>query len=306
MKRYLDCRASDLEKITKEELLKSFQLSEGRILVSETIGTTEPLLGNVSNAEFAASQGADVVLLNIFDVDTPIIKGIPHCELDDVVRMVKKLTGRVVGINLEPVDEYFDVLSSENFHMSSGRYATVENAIKAADMGVNIIVLTGNPGNGVTNQAITASISQVKAAVGERVIVVAGKMHAAGILAESAESIVSKEDVVAFAKAGADIILLPAPGTVPGISEGYIRELVGVAHKEGKMTMTAIGTSQEGADEQTIRSIALMAKMTGTDLHHIGDSGYVGMAMPENIFAYSVTIKGKRHTYTRMAASLRR
>lgn len=67
--------------------------------------------------------------------------------------------------------------------------------------------------------------------------------------------------------------------------------------------MTTIGTSQEGADEDTIRQIALMCKMAGTDIHHIGDSGYMGMALPENITAYSVAIRGKRHTYRRMAMS---
>ena len=94
----------------------------------------------------------------------------------------------------------------------------------------------------------------------------------------------TEADVRAFAEAGADIILLPAPGTVPGITMEYVRSLVVCAHSLGKMTLTAIGTSQEGADTDTIKEIALMCKMTGTDLHHLGDAGYGGMALPENIF----------------------
>ena len=39
--------------------------------------------------------------------------------------------------------------------LTEGRRATVENAKKAADMGVDMIVLTGNPGVGVDNRAIT-------------------------------------------------------------------------------------------------------------------------------------------------------
>ena len=70
--------------------------------------------------------------------------------------------------------------------------------------------------------------------------------------------------------------------------------------------MTAIGTSQEGADTATIRQIALMCKMTGTDVHHLGDAGYGGMALPENIQTYSVAVRGIRHTYHRMAASVNR
>ena len=70
--------------------------------------------------------------------------------------------------------------------------------------------------------------------------------------------------------------------------------------------MTAIGTSQEGADEQTIRQIALLCKMSGTDLHHLGDAGFPGIAAPENIMSYSIAIRGKRHTYARMARSVNR
>jgi len=99
---------------------------------------------------------------------------------------------------------------------------------------------------------------------------------------------------------------MPAPGTVPGVTVEMVRELVSYAHSLGCLTITAIGTSQEGADVATIRQIALMAKMTGTDIHHLGDAGYGGMSLPENIQAYSVAIRGIRHTYRRMAASVNR
>jgi len=72
------------------------------------------------------------------------------------------------------------------------------------------------------------------------------------------------------------------------------------------MTMTAIGTSQEGASIETIRHLALLCKMAGTDLHHLGDAGYIGMALPENIQAYSIAIRGVRHTYASMARSVNR
>ena len=77
-----------------------------------------------------------------------------------------------------------------------------------------------------------------------------------------------------------------------------------IIHSFNKLSLTAIGTSQEGADIQTIRQIALNCKMAGTDIHHIGDSGYVGMALPENIMAYSIAIRGVRHTYHRMGQSI--
>ena len=168
------------------------------------------------------------------------------------------------------------------------------------------IVLTGNPGNGISNKAICSSLKAINSSIGDKLILIAGKMHAAGILNEAAEKIITKEDIKDFYEAGADVILMPAPGTVPGISLEYIRELISYTHSLNMLTMTAIGTSQEGADQETIRQIALMCKMAGTDLHHLGDTGYVGMALPENILTYSIVIRGKRHTYIRTASSINR
>lgn len=301
-KRILNMTPKELINLSKEEIIDAIAGSEGRVLASETIGITIPLLSDVTNAEFAASMGADMILLNMFDVQDPVILGLPQSDRQETVRKVKQLTGRMVGINLEPVD---DAAASENaetlWAMSAGRYATVENAALAQKMGVDMIVLTGNPGNGVSNDAIVSSLRAISAEIGDKIVLAAGKMHASGVIGEGGENIITKEDIRLFAEAGADVILMPAPGTVPGITTEYIRELVSYAHSLGKLTITAIGTSQEGADTDTIKRIALECKMTGTDIHHIGDSGYVGMALPENIMAYSVAIRGIRHTYHRMA-----
>jgi dihydroorotate dehydrogenase len=115
------------------------------------------------------------------------------------------------------------------------------------------------------------------------------------------DGIMSVKDVESFIAAGADIILVPAPGTVPGITVEAVKDMADLAHKKGAMMMTTIGTSQEGSDTDTIKSIALNCKMAGADIHHIGDAGYTGIAVPENITAYSVAIRGRRHTYRRMA-----
>lgn len=308
MKRFLDCTSSDFEKMNAKDMVAAITASEGRLLVCETIGTIMPMLGDVTNAEFVAAMGADIILLNIFDVNNPVIQGLPKTEPENTIRKIKELTGRPVGINLEPLESNVDseVETLDMWKLSSGRAATLENGKKAVEMGVDFIVLTGNPGIGVTNKAITETLKLYKENFGDKVVLVAGKMHAAGILSEAGEKIIAKEDVKAFAEAGADIILMPAPGTVPGITMEYIRSLVVYAHELGKLTLTAIGTSQEGADIATIKEIALMCKMTGTDLHHLGDAGYGGMSLPENILEYGKTIRGIRHTYHRMAVSIRR
>lgn len=305
MKRLLDCNASDFKNMTKQELLASIAASEGRTIACETIGCVRPMLGDVTNAEFAAAMGADILLLNLFDVENPSIEGL-NAAPGDVIKELKRLTGRPVGINLEPVENSQSASEETVWALTGGRRATLENAQKAADMGVSFILLTGNPGIGVTNKAITDTLRLYREHFSDKLILAAGKMHASAILSEAAENIITKNDIDAFAEAGADIILLPAPGTVPGITMEYIKELVSYAHSLNKLTITAIGTSQEGADADTIKRIALMCKMTGTDIHHLGDSGYCGLAAPENIFAYSTAVRGVRHTHHRMAASVNR
>lgn len=306
VKRILDCFASDFKQFTKQELLESIRKSEGRVIACETIGTIRPMLGDVTNAEFVCALGADILLLNMFDVQNPVIQGLPQKDPAQTIQLIKELTGRPVGINLEPVDPNKEGETDPLWKMSEGRRATLENAQRACDMGVDMILLTGNPGMGVSNEAIEKTLQLYREKLGDKVILAAGKMHAAGILEEAAEQIITKEDVKRFRKAGADILLFPAPATVPGITMEYIRGLVSYAHSLGALTITAIGTSQEGADTDTIRQLALMCKMTGTDIHHLGDAGYAGMSLPENIQAYSVAIRGIRHTYHRMAASIRR
>lgn len=305
LKRLIDTTARELTSYNKAELLTAISDSEGRTLAAETIGTVTPMLVNITNAEFVASLGADLIMLNIFDVNNPIIQGLPQTSPEDTIREVKRLTGRMVAINLEPA-VIKDGQEESVWNLTTGRQATAENARKAADMGVDMIVLTGNPGVGVDNEAIIQALSRLKEAVGDRVILTAGKMHASGIISDAGEKILTEKDVEAFVDAGADVVLLPAPGTVPGITMEYAGNLIRKAHEKGALAMTTIGTSQEGADEATVRQIALMCKMAGADIHHIGDSGYMGMALPENITAYSVAIRGKRHTYRRMAMSLLR
>lgn len=66
--------------------------------------------------------------------------------------------------------------------------------------------------------------------------------------------------------------------------------------------MTFLNSSVEGADQDTIRMIALMMKETGADIHAIGDGGFSGCTTPENVMQLSISLKGKPYTYFRMAS----
>lgn len=306
-KRLLDCSAADFASMEKTELLYAIRASEGRVIVSETIAITQPLLNNITNAELAASQGADILLINMFDSQAPQIQGLPAgIAPQKILHELQRLTGRIIGVNLEAVDPEFAVAHGDIWRMKPGRAATAGNALKLIGMGAKILVLTGNPGNGVTNHALGVALRNIRQATGNHVLLITGKMHSAGVVQQSGSDIISEDDVIWFASQGADIVLLPAPGTVPGMSQQRVTSLIDTAHAHGVLAMTAIGTSQEGADVNTIRQIALMSKMAGADLHHIGDTGYMGIALPENILAYSIAIRGVRHTYARIARSVNR
>ncbi|MCX7950823.1 MAG: haloacid dehalogenase-like hydrolase [Clostridiales bacterium] len=303
VKRFLDCFSSDFEKMSKKEIIESIRLSEGRVIVSEVIGLVQPVLYDISNAELSCAFGADIILLNMFDVYNPVFNGIGNIDKKKIIKELKRLTGRIVAVNLEPIDETDEIVKKI---VSEGRRANVDTAGELVSLGADMVVITANPKTSVSNKNIIKAIRDIKNEIGENIIIAAGKMHAAGNIRESGSKIININELNEFIDAGCDIVLLPAPGTVPGITLDYIKSLIDFVHDKGKLAMTTIGTSQEGADKETIKSIALMCKMAGADMHHLGDAGLVGIAIPENIMEYSIAIRGKRHTYSRMARSINR
>lgn len=297
VKRLLDTVPEEIFNMTKDELLKSIKKCEGRTVVSEVIGENS-LFRDVSNAEVAVSFGADLLLLNLYDINNSYFKNVPDDSQLTLVEKIKELTGRPVGVNFEPVPEEI----VEKIDFPQGRLAVRENAKKAVEAGFDFLVITANPNTGVSNQKILEAIEDINKKVGDKLIIMAGKMHMAGYN----EELLDEKLIKSMIEAGSDVILLPAPGTVPGIDLQDNKKIIKLIHKEGKMVMNTIGTSQESADQDTIKEIALKSKMAGADIHHIGDAGYNGIALPENIMALSKTIRGRRHTYRRMALSINR
>ena len=297
MKRLLNCTTSEMLSMNKDELKQSILASEGRTIMTETVVACPPLLGDLTNAELAVSFGSDMVLLNVFDCDHPHINGLP--ETDEPVKLLKKLVGRPVGCNLEPMDENAKMME-QRLEIPHVRHATKETFMKAKELGFDFICLTGNPGTGVSNASIENAIKLAKEYFGGMII--AGKMHSSGI----DEALVDLDSIERFIDAGADIILMPAVYTVPGLSEEEVRDACKLIKSKGALSLSSIGTSQEGSDEGTIREIALVNKRCGIDIQHIGDAGWCGIALPENIMALSIAIRGKRWTYHKIASSVNR
>ena len=297
MKRLISSNASELTSYSAKELKQSIKASEGRTVCAENVAVREAFIGDITGAEIATAFGADLILLNAVDVLNPALAGIEN--QNDFVNELKKLVGRPIGVNLEPVDPNANMMEN-SLEISKGRTVN-EESMKALDkLGMDFLCLTGNPGTGVTNKTIAEAIKLAKENFSG--LIIAGKMHSSGV----DEPVTSKETIETFIKAGADIILVPAVGTVPGFDSDELKEAVKIAHKNNALVMTAIGTSQEGSSKETIRQIAIANKICGVDIQHIGDAGYGGLAPVENIFELSVAIRGIRHTVSMVSRSINR
>ncbi|HHT7802717.1 TPA: haloacid dehalogenase-like hydrolase [Streptococcus suis] len=297
MKRLLSAYASEIAQMTPAQLKQAIFASEGRTVLGETVVTAAPLIAGVSNAEMMAAFSCDLLVLNELDVFSPQIVGFYDC--DNPIAELKRLTGRPIGINLEPVDEEQDLLE-ERISLSAGRLVSPDSLIRAEELGVDFIMLTGNPATGVSLSAIRSAISLAKEHF--KGLVFAGKMHGAGL----GESVVNEEVLLEFVALGADGVLVPAVGTVPGVREELVTPIVEKIKAKGGLVMATIGTSQESADPQTVREFGLSNKRVGADIHHIGDGSFGRMPDPENILALSLAVRGKRHTYFKMGQSVRR
>jgi hypothetical protein len=286
--RILDRFGDRLASLGGAELTDAVLAAEGRTIMGEVVAGAPPLLDATSNAELVCAFGVDLVCLNLIDPGAPgaLVAGLEDVDPSpDGFNGLARLLGRPVGLNLEP-----DVRS-----VPIPFRAGAANARAAQSAGAAFVVVTANPGRGVTLDDLEAAVATVtEAAPG--LVCWAGKMHLAG-----AREPLGPKAVARLVDAGAGGALVPLPGTVPGLSEDTARAMVAEAHERGALAIGTIGTSQEGSEPDTLRALALGAKRIGVDVHHIGDAGFTGVARPESIYAYSVAVRGVRHTWNRMA-----
>ncbi len=303
-KRLLDFGGQDFLNVSPIDLKQSILASEGRVIMAENVPVENTLLTGVTNAEIERAAGADLILFNVLDLFNPQIKGIPE-DIDSKchIEWIRKAIARPIGINLEPVD--VDAKMNEGrTDIVNGRKVSVETLKLAEKYGFSFICLTGNPGTGVSNNAIKSSVKIAKEHYSG--LIIAGKMHGAGV----DEPVMNLEIAKGFIDVGIDILLVPAPYTVPCFMEKDLREIVDMVKdfNKGKtindkvLIMTANGTSQDSSDIDTIKKIGLTSKACGADLQHIGDS-FNGCCLPENIFALGQAIRGRRHQLVMMSKS---
>jgi hypothetical protein len=267
LKRILDCGPADFKQMDGGDLLEAIRRSEGRTILCEVLWPAPPLVDGVSNAGVAVAFGADLVLLNMFDGED--------------LAGLKRSLGRPVGVNVEPSESVPD-----------HRRASHENLRRLTD--ADFIVVTANPDAEVGVEEMLSAVALVRETL-PAALVFAGKMHGSG-----GRGMVGEAEISRLAEAS-DAVLIPAPGTVPGSREPLVAELADAAHASGALVVATVGTSQEGADTETVRELALAAKRGGADVLHLGDAGVSGITDPMNVLAASIAIRGRRHAYRRMA-----
>ncbi|EPH13282.1 hypothetical protein [Facklamia hominis] len=298
VKRFFDLTANEMVELNKEDLLTAIQACEGRVVLSENDVTRGPTVIGVTNSELARASGADLILLNKLDLQDPKIPALANSSKP--IADLKKLVMRPIGVNLEAVSHHHEKSLEPLLTLPTGRIASYDNCNLAERMGFDFICLTGNPKTGVSLSALVEALRVARDAFSG--IIMIGKMHSAGV----DEPVIDCETVSAFIDAGADVILIPTPGSLPGFTREEAIELTRLCHQKGKLTLAVNGASQDYSSRETIRQFAIINKEIGADIHHIGSSGTGGIAPSENIFELSLAIRGLNHTLRQMASSIKR
>ena len=318
IKRLLSATPTELQKMTAKELLQAIRISEGRVLIAAGRVRAGNMVDGVSNAEVAAAFGADIINLDTYDITNPYIpgwdskdpkddeftyshvqvklgKGYTYKEIEDIV-------GRPIGLLMLISDES-DRAELEACYGNT--VATPERIAKAVEQGVKFIDISG----WCSRDTILNLVKEARKIVGDNVILQFDRPHGPGLMNDDKviTDLITKEEIIELLEAGIDIIGMPAPGTYPGWTIEKCKDYVDCVHEHGGMATLGLHTSQEGSMVQTIEQIALWSKMAGADLHALGDSGNnEQMVDPLNILHMSIAVKGRRHTYRRMAMSIKR
>jgi len=318
-KRLLDYSPATLVDLTKKQFLDGIRAAEGRTVAAYSCPYAPPYVEKVSNPELAAAFGADYIILEGLNPKKLQIPGIPSKNtVDDqpykkqlqvemgfgfTAREIKKLIGRPLGIILL-VPEY---LEDDFGHVYADTVFSQEMVEFLLHEGYAYLSLRFD------QKSLLAAVEKTVQIAGKQAVIEAGIPHGPGIIRDAKwppnnlRELVTPDYVAELALAGANIIDIPAVGIVPGYTQEYVTQLATSVHNAGALVGAAIAHSVEGSDENTIRQIALANKICGADIFNIAAGGvYESVALPEILFALSVAVKGRRHTYRRMAQSVLR
>lgn len=298
------------------ELVRGIRMSEGRTVVAVARVRGPNACDGVSNVELCAAFGADIVALGLYDPHHPYFPGLPNRVAvqpdDDVlaqvqmdlgrgwtVREVRDLVGRPLAAAMYGTPESFPDEMEASFVRVCG---SVANARLLVDQGVDIVQLMdwlAGP------EALADLVRDIKREIGDEAVLSFARPNGWGLFGHLADrEPFTEQEIALLVKAGADIIEAPAVGTFPGLTVEVVGRWAQAVHRAGALCSLWIASSQEGADPATVRAITLDSKKAGADLMTISDVGLnESVPDPENILALSIALRGRRHTYRRMALS---
>ena len=304
--RLISATGDEIKEMSPMDLKESIFKSEGRVVMGQHLLFAGPgLVRGVTNSELMFAFGADMVMLNTFDLDdldnNPGLCGLSFQELKEKCR-------RPIGIYLGCPKAGSEDGGKKALYRREGMLASDEHVKKCIELGADFIVLGGNPGSGTSIKDVVHWTKKAREICGEDMLIFAGKWEdgvVEKVLGDPLADYDAKEIIDQLIENGADIIDFPAPGSRHGITVERIRELIEYTHRKGALAMSFLNSNVEAADRDTIREVTLLMKQTGCDVHAIGDGGFGGGTWPENIYQMSVTLKGKAYTWAQMATPRR-
>ena len=304
--RLISATGDEIKEMSPMDLKESIFKSEGRVVMGQHLLFAGPgLVRGVTNSELMFAFGADMVMLNTFDLDdldnNPGLCGLSFQELKEKCR-------RPIGIYLGCPKAGSEDGGKKALYRREGMLASDEHVKKCIELGADFIVLGGNPGSGTSIRDVVETAKRIKQKYKDQIFVFAGKWEDGiieKVLGDPLADYDAKEIIDQLIENGADIIDFPAPGSRHGITVERIRELIEYTHRKGALAMSFLNSNVEAADRDTIREITLLMKQTGCDVHAIGDGGFGGGTWPENLYQMSITLKGKAYTWAQMATPRR-
>ena len=318
MSRYLELSPKQLANLTREQFLDSIRASECRVVSALICPCSANYVERVSNLELVASFGADFITLEGYNPRALQMPGLPsknpesdfayrdNLQVDMgygwTVRELKELVGRPIGAcALIPAteDEDFGLLYNKNRYSPEMMESVVED-------GYDYIFLGSANSDKYTMEKVMDTISEAKKIAGNKIAIESGVPHGPGTAAApyNLREIITPDVVRGLAKAGADLIDVPAVGIVPGFTKEYVSSLSRAAHDEKALVVSSIAHSLEGADPYTVKRLVLDSKICGADVICVAAGGvYESVPLPETLLDICIAAKGRRHTYRRMCQS---
>lgn len=296
VRRMLEATASEIDGWTGRELAEAIRLSEGRTLAAEVMLSAAPPVDGVTHGELAAAMGADIIALDGYDVTAPRVPGW-SAPAEAPLAAYSRLLGRPVGINL--------VTTAPEAPLG-GRRAAPASLEAAVAQGADVIFVYARPHMGGTLALHVEAVRQAALRCAERVLVVAVPPFALPPPRDAASSAALREYTAALLDAGAGAAAFPMPGTRQGWTLDAAAARIDQAQAAGALAWLFVTGSIESAPAEAMTTLALQAKQLGADAVRLDEAGLAGLPAPENILAFSLALRGARHTYRRMALSIRR